>query len=133
VQEPRVRVCSTKFLRRLRVVKTLKTLAMNREMTMKKYKVTLDGQNFEIEFDGKVQRLGFFTTRWVEAVDSKEAELKAVELVKNDELLAKSICNKKDNPPMIYLSELLEMDSFDNINVPGGGYSFYPDKDNKSR
>lgn len=109
------------------------SLEMNREMTMKKYMVTLDGQNFEVEFDGKVQKLGFFTTRWIEAVDPKKAELKAVELVKTDESLVKAVRNKKDNPPMIYLSELSEIDSFDNVNVPGCGYSFYPDKDNKSR
>lgn len=95
--------------------------------------VTLHGKNFEIEIDGKAQRLGFFTTRWVEAADPEKAELKAVELVKTDKSLVKSVRNEKDNPPMIYLSELSEIDSFDGVNIPGAGYSFYPDKDNKSR
>ncbi len=95
---------------------------------MKKYMVMLDGRNFEIEIDGKVQKLGFFTTRWVEAINPKEAELKAVELIKTDESLVKSVRNSKDSPPMIYLSELSEIDSFAGITFQAAAIHFIQTK-----
>lgn len=49
---------------------------------MKFYKVVLEGKNFLIEMDGKVDLFGYFTTRWVRSDSPEAAELKAVELVK---------------------------------------------------
>ena len=95
---------------------------------MKKYRVMLNGQHFYIEMDGKLEKVGFYTTRWVEAENPEEAELKAVALVRQDHSLNISVRNERDNPPMIYLDTMSEVDSFDG---PGGGYSFYPDKGNK--
>ena len=98
---------------------------------MKKYRVMLNGKNFKINSDGKLEKFGFYTTRWVQADNPQEAELKAVSLVREDKSLKASICNESSDPPVIYLDELTEIDSFDGINVPGAGYSLYPDEDNK--
>lgn len=98
---------------------------------MKKYKVMINGQNFHIEVDGKIQKLGFYTTKWVEAQNPKDAELKAVDLVRQDDFFKVSVRNPHDNTPMIYLKELSEVENFDGVNLPGAGYAFYPDDKGK--
>lgn len=98
---------------------------------MKKYRVKLIGENFKIELEGKTEKLGFKTTRWVQADSTKEAGLKAVSLVREDKSLGASIRNERSDPPRIYLEGVTEIDNFDGINVPGIGYSFYLDEDTK--
>ena len=92
---------------------------------MKKYQLFLNGRNFLINMEGKPQRHGFYTTRWVEAENPDDAELKAVENIKADSELKKCVLNDKDDPPMIYLEEIYELDSFNGVNPPGKGFSFY--------
>jgi len=94
---------------------------------MKKYKVMLNGRNFQIASDGVIHRYGFFTTRCVEANNPRDAELLAVDIVKNDALLRTTVKNKPENPPMIHLDELIEVTDFEDALVPGKGYSFYPE------
>jgi hypothetical protein len=45
---------------------------------MKKYKVFVHGQNFLLNLDGKAEKVGFYTTRFVEANDDNEAEENAI-------------------------------------------------------
>ena len=54
---------------------------------MSYFQVLLEGQNFFVDFEGKEELLGFVTTRWVKAKNPDEAELKAVELIKQDKHL----------------------------------------------
>ena len=92
---------------------------------MKKFSVFIHGKNFLIRLDQKIERLGFYTTRYVEAEDSALAEFKAAELIQNDKDLNQNVFNTPENPPMLYAEEILELDSFGDVNPPGGGYSFY--------
>ena len=92
------------------------------EKVMKKYKIMLEGKNFLLSSDGQTMKHGFFTTRWVEARDPEEAELKAIDLIKNDRGLMNNLLNDQSNPPMIYLREIYELESFDGVSPPGGGY-----------
>lgn len=92
---------------------------------MNKYKVMLNGCNFRITLEGTVQRVGFYTTRFVEASDPEQAELQAVSLVKNDEELRAAVRNEPDDPPTIHLEEIVEVADFEDVQVPGAGYSFY--------
>lgn len=85
----------------------------------------LNGRNFRITLEGVVQKLGFYTTRWVEANDPKEAELQAVALVKNDTELRAAVRNEPEDPPTIFLEEVTEVVDFEDVKVPGAGYSFY--------
>lgn len=96
---------------------------------MSYFQVLLEGENFFIELNGKEELLGFFTTRWVKADDQKQAELKAVELVKNDQHLHNlvKLPEGESLSPMIYLSEICKVNWFTYIKrKPGAGYSFYP-------
>ena len=49
----------------------------------------------------------------------------AVELIQNDKDLNQNVTNTPENPPMLYAEEILELESFGDVNPPGGGYSFY--------
>lgn len=95
---------------------------------MNKYKVMLNGRNFQIPLEGTVQRVGFYTTRFVEANDPEQAELRAVALVKSDEELRTAVRNKPDDPPTIHLEEVVEVVDFEGVQVPGAGYSFYAEE-----
>ena len=92
---------------------------------MKKYRALLEGKNFLLSHEGKLQKHGFFTTRYVEAGNPEEAELNAVDLIKGDTTLIASVKNEHSDIPMIYLEELYEIESFDDKKVPGAGYTFY--------
>ncbi|WP_017446132.1 hypothetical protein [Gayadomonas joobiniege] len=96
---------------------------------MSYFQVMLEGENFFIEFDGKEELLGFTTTRWVKASNEEQAELKAVELIKNDTHLQNLLRNPENElpSPMIYLSEMCKVNWFTYVRrKPGAGYSFYP-------
>jgi len=96
---------------------------------MSYFQVLLEGENFFVEFDGQEELLGFVTTRWVKAQDEQQAELKAVDLIKNDTHLQNLLrtSNNELPPPMIYLSEMCKVNWFTYCRRrPGAGYSFYP-------
>jgi hypothetical protein len=94
---------------------------------MKKYSVMLEGRYFLLEIDGAVMKYGFYTTRYVEAEDPQEAEMKAVQLVRTDQSLKLAVKNEGASP-MIYLSSIEELRSFDGVHPPGGGHSFFPEE-----
>ena len=79
--------------------------------------------------DNENQLMGFYTTRWVEASTPEEAENAAIELIKNDQDLKSVVKNEKDNPPMLYAEEILEIENFNKVTPPGTGYTFYPEED----
>lgn len=96
---------------------------------MSYFQVLLEGENFFVEFDGQEELLGFVTTRWVKAQDEQQAELKAVDLIKNDTHLQNLLrtSNNELPPPMIYLSEICKVNWFTYFRRrPEAGYSFYP-------
>ncbi len=93
-------------------------------LTMAKYLVRLNGLNFQIEMDGEVRRVGFFTTRFVEASSAEAAEMKAVEMVRHDETLRAGVRNGRGDTPLIHLDEVAEVDHFP-ADYPNTGYSFY--------
>ena len=48
---------------------------------MQKYSVLIEGKNIFIKRD-KIEKVGFYTTRWIEAENQRDAEEKAIEYVK---------------------------------------------------
>ena len=92
---------------------------------MKKYKVFVHGQNFLLNLDGKAEKVGFYTTRFVEAKDDHEAEMNAISTLRNDPSLREGVLNEKSDPPMLYVEEIAELDSFDGLTLPRTGFSFY--------
>ena len=84
----------------------------------------MNGANFLINKDGKEQKLGFFQTIFVESPDPEQAELDAVGIIRNSDL-REIVLNTKDDPPMIYLEELEEIEAFDESESLIQGRAFY--------
>ena len=99
---------------------------------MKKYGVRIEGKNFLIQSDNEIKKQGFFTTRFVTANDPQEAELGAVSLLKQDAKLKGYTLNEKDDPPMLYLDEVWEIDFSEDTEVIQG-YVFYSEDSDDSQ
>ena len=89
------------------------------------YRVFLRGENFLMEVDGKPTRMGFYTTRFVQANNRDGAELLAVDLIRSDSWLKKSVSNDRSDPPKIFAEEI---DLVEGEGAPdvGAGFSFFP-------
>jgi len=92
---------------------------------MKKYKVFVHGQNFVLNLNGKAEKVGFYTTRFVEAKDDRAAEENAISTLRNDPTLREGVLNEKSDAPMMFVEEIAEVDSFDGLTLSGTGFSFY--------
>ena len=91
------------------------------------YRVMLKGENFVMKLSGKQTVHGFYTTRYVEATSEDDAEMKAVELIREDNYLRERVRNPKSDLPMIYLKEIEMLAS--HSGEAGSGYTFYSDDD----
>ena len=92
---------------------------------MKKYRVFVCGQNFLLNLDGKAKKVGFYTTRFVEANDDHQAEENAISTLRNDPTLREGVLNEKSDAPTLYVEEISELESFEGLTLPGTGFSFY--------
>ncbi|HET6891788.1 MAG TPA: hypothetical protein VFH31_11850, partial [Pyrinomonadaceae bacterium] len=79
---------------------------------MKKYKVFVRGDNFLINLDGVNQKMGFYTTRFVEAQNEEAAEYAVMNMLRSDPKLVKGVLNEGSDPPMMYAEEIEELKSF---------------------
>ena len=71
--------------------------------------------------------MGFYVTRVVEARNPDEAELAAVNLVREDSHLKGNVLNERDDPPMLYADEIEEIEKSvgaENVNT---GFSWFTD------
>lgn len=90
------------------------------------YRVIIHGRNFRLKLEGKWDKFGFYTTRFVEAPDDVMAEQIALEdfrqSQKYQELLAGSL-NSTQDPPMLNGEEIAV------VSCPAGknsaGLAFY--------
>lgn len=98
---------------------------------MKYYRVLLNGENFLIRLDGKKELMGFYTTRFVSAVDPDDAELKSVEMLRKEEKLSSIMLNKswQSEKPMIFVEEMYEITKEDMENDHGYGWYSMRDKE----
>ena len=88
------------------------------------YRAFVRGENFFLEVDGKVQRFGFYTNRFVEAADPREAENTAVARIRSHDRLRSGVCNLSEDPPMIYVDEIAEI-SRDDVPEKEQGLAFF--------
>lgn len=89
--------------------------------------VSIEGRHFFMEIDEAVQWCGFYTARFVEAVNQSMAEREAHRLVHGD--LAGRSLNPPNDPPTILTEEVVELVSFGDYAVPGSGFSWYLEED----
>ena len=93
---------------------------------MRKYKVTVEGVNFLIKVDTEITKLGFFTTRFVEAQDEHAAENQTMDMLRVE--LKTLVENDKADSPMMFVEEIEELQSFGEFKVPGTGFTWYQDE-----
>jgi hypothetical protein len=93
---------------------------------MKKYKVMVEGVNFLVEMDSEVRKYGFFTTRFVEALDQDDAKGRVIEMLRVE--LKTLVQNKKSDSPMMFVEEIEELETFGKFKVPGAGFTWYPEE-----
>jgi hypothetical protein len=75
------------------------------------YRVLLRGHNFPGDPIGEpAGRYGFYTTRWVQALSSKRAELKAVDAVWIDPSLAIAHANADESPAWLTVEEMEQVE-----------------------
>ena len=94
---------------------------------MHKYRVTINGRNYLMNWEGERKRIGFFKTFYLEADDPQAAESLAVGKIIADPKWEGNILNDEADPPMMYLDSLAEVESFDDAASPETGYIFYPE------
>ncbi len=99
-------------------------LALNCRGYRLKYGVRLQGENYELNFEGEVELLGFVTTIFVKASSPEEAELRAVELVRNDKRLNGLMISGSKFLSSIHLTEVWTESWWKRLG--GKGYTFFP-------
>jgi hypothetical protein len=95
---------------------------------MPKYKVAINGVNFLIVMEGRTAKYGFFTTRFVEAADSAAAEHAAVQMIRQTQRLRDLVRNAPDDPPVMDVTSIIELASFDGIENLEQGFVWYEER-----
>lgn len=93
---------------------------------MKKYRVFINGQNFLLNFDDRVQKMGFYTTRFVEAATPEDAEQAAIQMMREGKLNG-IVLNEKGDPAMLYVDEIVEVKKLQR----DWGLGFYPENESE--
>ena len=95
----------------------------------RKYVVLIYGRNFRLLWQERrktvTQLTGFYTTRCVVASDATDAEYRAIDLVRNDPKLRRSVRNTRSDPPLMFVEEIREVTTFAPLKPPGSGYTFF--------
>ena len=99
------------------------------QKVMSYYRVVLNGENFWLQVDGRGQRMGFFTTRFVEAATRQDAELAAVDLLRSEGRLKP--LNDSDDLPRVFAGEIEEVDA-DAVPATVPGFAFFPDDEERT-
>ena len=94
----------------------------------KKYVVMLEGRNYLVTSGGETRRLGFFTTRHVEAVNGEAASERAIREVRADPEITARIVNPPSDPLRITVTRHIQVQSFAADSSPDLGYIFYEDR-----
>jgi hypothetical protein len=92
----------------------------------KKFRILIEGANLLMDMKG-LEKLGYFTTRYVEGFNVDEACECALDLVRNELNSAGALLNDVYGPPVVVSSDAAEICSFRGINVPGRGFTFFPE------
>jgi len=87
---------------------------------MATYRALIEGKNFLLSQDGKIARHGFYQTVFVGAPDPASAESEALNKVRSDEALRAQTQNAADDPPMLHVESLVELDGGEVPESPRG-------------
>jgi hypothetical protein len=101
-------------------------------MPAHKYRVLAYGRNFRIAFEERrrtvIKQTGFYTWRNVLAADPQQAEYRAMDLIRGDERLRKSLRNVRTDPPIMNALEIELLPRGKAFSKAGTGYCFFHGK-----
>jgi hypothetical protein len=95
---------------------------------MKRYRLLMNGRNFLININGTPKKHGFYQNIVLEADGPKQAALLASAKIWHDKQLQAVTLNSKNDPPMIHLHTLYELDVLDDVGDLDFGRTFYAEK-----
>ena len=73
----------------------------------------LNGQNFNLDIGEGLARYGFYTTIYANATSKSAAENMAVVSIEKRDEIKLRVKNEKNDPPMIYAEEIVEIECID--------------------
>ncbi len=92
----------------------------------------MNGTNFRMELEDdsgcRVRRMGFVTNVFLAARTPREAELRAVAVLRRDKSLRAGVRNEPSDPPLLFADEIEEISSFKGCRRPRQGLAFYPER-----
>ena len=80
-----------------------------------------------MNFEKRIQRIGFHTTMRVEGNDLEAAEKSAFDSIRTE--LERQILNRTDDPPRLKTDSVYEVESFDDELEPDRGFTWYSEED----
>ena len=98
---------------------------------MKKFRVMIEGENFNLTVNDIKGSYGFYTARFVAAESELQAQEMALVLVINE--LHEIFEDEHDLGTRLKTDEIDEVSSFGDNVVPGAGFSWYPMEKDKGR
>jgi hypothetical protein len=94
-----------------------------------KYLVLVYGRNFWLTFEDRrravVRRTGFYAWRCVRAADHREAEYRAMDMIRGDKKLRETVRNPRTDPPIMHALEIHRVRTYAPFRAPGSGYTFF--------
>ena len=81
------------------------------------------GENFLLQEDGVLKLFGFYTTRWVEAANAKEAEFAALAILKADERFEDMPRDQRNKEAKVFFEEIAQCNL--KPKFTGGGFTFF--------
>ena len=104
-------------------------LSVSAKVTARRFRVLVRGTNLLLQDvdTSKVERLGFYATRYVEAVSDKAARSIALAAMAR-EMESIRPKNRQGDPPCVEIDAIDELESLEGI--VAGGFSFFPDDPN---
>ena len=98
----------------------------------RKFRVLIYGRNFRLAFqEGRrtvVRQTGIYTWRNVIAVNSRQAENRAIQMIRGDARLRKSVRNRLTDPPIMRVVKIERLDRMARLSKSGTGYTFFHGK-----
>jgi hypothetical protein len=74
-----------------------------------RFRVLIHGTNYLVNRDGQVRKMGFYTNRYLMAMDIHEARRQSVKNVEEERMLKLQTLNSPDDPPKVFAEEVSPM------------------------
>jgi hypothetical protein len=89
------------------------------------FRCLIRGENFPRHLAGQSGLVGFYVTRFVEAIDTQEAESRALEALRGDPKLVPPADYKPSGIARVHFEETAELPQ-DKVPTPQPGFVWYP-------